>query len=77
LQRHFEVATLDGFGLGGKPLAVQAAGAIIQYVTDTQKQALAHIARLAAYNTDAFMALDAATRIDGRQQGIPSTKGIL
>ncbi len=62
LQRHFEVATLDGFGLGGKPLAIQAAGAIIQYVADTQKQALAHIARLAAYNTDAFMALDAATR---------------
>lgn len=62
LLRHFEVATLDGFGLGGKPLAVQAAGAIIQYVADTQKQALAHITRLAAYNTDAFMALDAATR---------------
>jgi DNA mismatch repair protein MutS len=62
LLRHFEVATLDGFGLGGKPLAVQAAGAVIQYVADTQKQALAHITRLSAYNTDAFMALDAATR---------------
>lgn len=62
LQRHFEVATLEGFGLGSKPLAVQAAGAIIQYVAETQKQALAHITRLAAYNTDAFMALDAATR---------------
>jgi DNA mismatch repair protein MutS len=62
LLRHFEVATLEGFGLGGKPLAVQAAGAVIQYVADTQKQALAHISRLSAYNTDAFMALDAATR---------------
>ncbi|GIK39460.1 MAG: DNA mismatch repair protein MutS [Chloroflexota bacterium] len=62
LLRHFEVATLDGFGLGGKPLAVQAAGAVIQYVADTQKQALAHITRLSAYSTDAFMALDAATR---------------
>lgn len=62
LLRHFEVATLDGFGLGGKPLAVQSAGAIIQYVADTQKQALGHITRLSAYNTDAFMALDAATR---------------
>ncbi|MBE7554018.1 MAG: DNA mismatch repair protein MutS [Anaerolineales bacterium] len=62
LQRHFEVATLDGFGLGGKPLAVQAAGAVIQYVADTQKQALAHITRFSAYSTDAFMALDAATR---------------
>ena len=62
LLRHFEVATLDGFGLGGKPLAVQAAGAVIQYVSDTQKQALAHINRLDVYSTDSFMTLDAATR---------------
>lgn len=62
LQRHFEVATLDGFGLHGKPLAVQAAGAIIQYVAETQKQALGHISRLAAYSTDNFMDLDASTR---------------
>ena len=62
LQRHFEVATLDGFGLAGKPLAVQAAGAIIQYVAETQKQALNHITRLTAYSTDAFMTLDASTR---------------
>ncbi|MFN8453706.1 MAG: DNA mismatch repair protein MutS [Anaerolineae bacterium] len=62
LQRHFEVATLDGFGLGGKPLAVQAAGAIIQYVADTQKAALAHITRLTVYSTESFMTLDAATR---------------
>lgn len=62
LLRHFEVATLDGFGLAGKPLAVQAAGAVIQYVSDTQKQALAHINRLDIYSTDSFMTLDAATR---------------
>ncbi len=62
LQRHFEVATLDGFGLGGKPLAVQAAGAVIQYVGDTQKQTVPHITRLAAYSTESFMTLDTATR---------------
>lgn len=62
LQRHFDVATLDGFGLHGKPLAVQAAGAIIQYLNDTQKQALGHISRLTAYSTDSFMDLDASTR---------------
>jgi DNA mismatch repair protein MutS len=62
LQRHFDVATLDGFGLGGKPLAIQAAGAIIQYVADTQKQALNHITRLTSYSTDSFMTLDASTR---------------
>ena len=62
LQRHFEVATLDGFGLEGKTLAIQAAGAVIQYVTETQKQALSHINHLNSYSTSAFMILDAATR---------------
>ncbi|GAB4425987.1 MAG: DNA mismatch repair protein MutS [Anaerolineae bacterium] len=62
LQRHFDVATLDGFGLQGKSLAVRAAGAIIQYLTETQKQALSHISRLTAYSTDHFMDLDASTR---------------
>ncbi len=62
LQRHFDVATLDGFGLQGKPLAIQAAGAIIQYIAETQKQALNHITRLQAYSTASFMALDASTR---------------
>ncbi len=62
VQRHFEVATLDGFGFGGKPLAVRAAGAIIQYVAETQKQALVHITHLTAYSIDNFMTLDATTR---------------
>ncbi|MCB0171589.1 MAG: DNA mismatch repair protein MutS [Anaerolineae bacterium] len=62
LQRHFDVATLDGFGLAGKPLAIQAAGAIIQYVAETQKAALNHITHLTAYSTDNFMDLDASTR---------------
>ena len=62
LQNHFEVATLAGFGLGGKPLAIRAAGAIIQYVGDTQKSALDHITQLHVYTTDTFMTLDAATR---------------
>ncbi|MBN1993598.1 MAG: DNA mismatch repair protein MutS [Anaerolineae bacterium] len=62
LLRHFEVATLAGFGLGGKPLAIRAAGAIIQYVADTQKQALPHMTHLNVYTTDTFMTLDAATR---------------
>ncbi|RME75007.1 MAG: DNA mismatch repair protein MutS [Chloroflexi bacterium] len=62
LQRHFEVATLTGFGLGDKPQAIRAAGAILQYLADTQKAALAQITRLTAYSTSTFMTLDAATR---------------
>ncbi|MEW5959433.1 MAG: DNA mismatch repair protein MutS [Chloroflexota bacterium] len=62
LLRHFEVATLSGMGLAGKSLAVQAGGAILQYLADTQKQALPQITGLAVYSTDAFMTLDASTR---------------
>ncbi|MFQ6015899.1 MAG: DNA mismatch repair protein MutS [Anaerolineae bacterium] len=59
---HFQVATLDGFGCAGKPLAVQAAGAIIQYLEETQKGVLAQLTSLSTYSTDTFMVLDAATR---------------
>lgn len=59
---HFEVATLDGFGLEGKPLAVRAAGAIIQYLSETQKTALRQLSSLKTYSTSEFMPLDPATR---------------
>ena len=59
---HFQVATLDGFGCEGKPLAVRAAGAIIQYLAQTQPAALGHLRNLATYSVGEFMALDAATR---------------
>jgi DNA mismatch repair protein MutS len=58
----FKVATLDGFGLSGKPLAVRAAGAIIQYLADTQRGALDHLTHITTYATDGFMALDESTR---------------
>ena len=59
---HFQVATLAGFGCEGQPLAVRAAGAIIQYLRETQMQGLAQITGLTTYCTSAFMTLDAATR---------------
>ncbi len=62
LREYFRVATLAGFGCEGKPLATRAAGAVIQYLQETQKGALAQITGLSTYNTDRFMALDPATR---------------
>ena len=59
---HFGVATLHGFGIEDKPLAVQAAGALLGYLQDTQRDSLAQIKSLRAYSTESFMALDAATR---------------
>jgi len=59
---HFGVASLAGFGCDGLPLAVRAAGAIVQYLQETQKAALSQLRSLSTYSTAAFMNLDAATR---------------
>jgi len=59
---HFGVASLAGFGCEGLPLAVRAAGAIAQYLRETQRAALSQLRSLSTYSTAAFMNLDAATR---------------
>jgi DNA mismatch repair protein MutS len=62
LLRHFQTATLESFGVQNKPLALRAAGAIVQYLQDTQPSALSHLTVLRTYSTTGFMALDNATR---------------
>jgi len=59
---HFGVATLDGYGCAHLPLAIRAAGGIIQYIQETQKSALAQVTRLTTYSTDSYMALDTETQ---------------
>ncbi len=61
LREHFRLLTLDGCGLGGKSLAVSAAGAILHYLRDTQKSALGHIDRPTYYDRCESMILDAVT----------------
>ncbi|MBC7263498.1 MAG: DNA mismatch repair protein MutS [Chloroflexi bacterium] len=62
LLEHFGVASLAGYGCEGLPLAVRAAGAIIHYLKEMQKGALAQVTGLSTYSTASFMNLDAATR---------------
>jgi DNA mismatch repair protein MutS len=59
---HFGVATLQGYGCDGLPLAIGAAGGIVQYLSETQKAALDHLDSLSTYSTADFMTLDSATR---------------
>lgn len=75
---HFAVATLDGFGLQDKPLAMRAAGAMLAYLDETQRGALSQLSNLRTYSTNQFMTLDTATRRnleltatirDGRKRG--------
>jgi DNA mismatch repair protein MutS len=61
LREHFRLLTLDGCGLGGRPLAVSAAGAILHYLRDTQKSALGHVDRPTFYDRSDAMILDAVT----------------
>jgi DNA mismatch repair protein MutS len=62
LLTHFEVSTLNGFGLKNLPLAIRAAGGIIQYLKETEGAALQLLSGLRVYNLGEFMTLDAATR---------------
>ena len=62
LCQQFGVASLDGFGCKGKPLAVRAAGAIAHYLDETQKAALEQLDGLVTYSTTSYMTLDPATR---------------
>jgi DNA mismatch repair protein MutS len=61
LLEHFNVATLEGYGCARLPLAIKAAGALIHYVKETQKETLPHLNQLVTYSTDSFMTLDGQT----------------
>lgn len=62
LLAHFKVATLQAYGLAGSPLATRAAGALVQYVQETQPATLRLLAGLSTYSLDEFMTLDGAAR---------------
>jgi len=62
LHEHFGVVSLDGFGCAHLPAAIAAAGALLQYLKDTQFSPLAHFRRMTTYAADGGLVLDAATR---------------
>ena len=59
---HFGVLSLEAYGCEGLPLATAAAGAIIEYLTDTQKESVKELKSLSGYSISAFMTLDPQTR---------------
>ena len=62
LLEHFQTISLDGFGCEHLPTAISAAGALIYYLNDTQKQEVEHIVSLKTYALSDFMVLDADTQ---------------
>lgn len=62
LLRHFGVATLEGYGNAHLPLAIAAAGAVLDYVIRTNKESVKHLTDLYTYDVNSYMALDPQTR---------------
>lgn len=62
LRSHFGAATLDGYGIGDAPLAVRAAGALVDYLEQSQDTVLSLLTSLSRYSLSDFMILDAETR---------------
>jgi len=62
LLSHFNVITLDAFGIQQMPLAERAAGALIQYVNETQPGASSQLSTISTYSQNDFMMLDSSTR---------------
>jgi DNA mismatch repair protein MutS len=62
LLEHFQLQNLHGFGCETLTAATCAAGAILHYLYDTQKNSLTHIRKIITYETGSYMTLDPATR---------------
>jgi len=62
LKNHFKVASVSGFGLDENGPAVCAAGALVDYLKETQKNALSHINTIRLSSQNETMALDMFTR---------------
>ena len=62
LLKHFKVNTLIGLGVEEFPTGILAAGALLQYLYDTQKTDLEHFTHIYPYLTSKYMLLDSSTR---------------
>ncbi len=62
LLNHFKVATLEGLGLKDYSIGTIAAGAVLQYLYETQKSDMSHISHLTPYETSKYMIIDSSSR---------------
>lgn len=62
LMEHFKVSSLAGLGLADYDCGVISAGALLQYLLETQKNDLSHMTHITPYTTGKYMVLDSSTR---------------
>ena len=78
LVEHFQMKTLEGFDIDEDSPGVVAAGALLEYVQETQKSSLSHIVKLEPWRRGKNLIIDEATRAsleltrtmrEGRREG--------
>ena len=62
LLEHFKVASFAGLGLEDYDCGMISAGALLQYLYETQKNSLAQLTHITAHTTGKYMMLDSSTR---------------
>ena len=62
LKEHFKIQNLAGIGLEDFACGSIAAGALLKYLYETQKNSLSHMSAIHPYVTGKFMVLDSSTR---------------
>ena len=62
LFEHFRTSSLLSLGLDEFPSGTLAAGALLRYLYDTQKNSLSNLTRIRAYASGKYMLLDSSTR---------------
>ncbi len=62
LLEHFHVSSFAGLGLGDYDCGIISAGALLQYLLETQKNNLSHLTHITPYVTGKYMMLDSSTR---------------
>lgn len=62
LKEHFHIHSLEGIGLHDFSCGSIAAGSLLKYLYETQKNSLAHMVEIHPYATGAYMIIDSSTR---------------
>ncbi len=62
LVMQFKTVNLKGFGIDNLVAGITAAGALLSYLQETQKQNLSHLNKISEYNPSDYMALDYSTK---------------
>jgi len=58
---HFNLQSLESFGLEDKKLNVSVSGALMQYLIETQKNSLTHLKKISVLSNENKMVLDSST----------------